>query len=996
MKKMFFALLSFLICIDIFAADVVLDKARALYESGLYSQAMNLLLNHPQYGNDPLVDGYVVLCAQKQHSRGYENMVETYLDRNAGCSLAIEVRKELAFDLFDRQDYAGALKELESMSMSYYPKKQHAEYMFKKGYCYYKLESYSAAIFEFDKVGRLPINDYTAPSQYVAGYINYGDSQFRTALTYFERSAKDERFEAISNYYIINCKYELDDYDFVISKGVEMLENNKTPQERKAHLARIISESYLVKGDKASARSYYEMSHDDSVKTRADFFYAGSLLYVTGDYQQAVENFNSMPEKTDSLGQVAWYQSALCYIQLKNKVAALDAFKNASGLYYDRKITEDAHFNYAKLAFDLNGDTSVFADYIRTYSDKVRGEMIYSYMALTALADKDYQSAIDAYDRIDVLAGQEKNNYIHANYLRGAELLSKGAYRKSTQCMKAVTYYTERTDLVNQLARFGLAEAYYRDGRYVEAKDQFSDLYNTSGLYGLEQGKQLAYNVAYAYFKMENYPDAKRWFTVYMNDGGKDTYQDAMLRCADCDFAAKAYAPAAEGYEAYIARFSDLNDIYPYYQAALCYGLSSTEHSKKWREVAKLLEKKVAILSKVKAADPSAPMYAEAMLELGKTLSTQKKNKEALAVLEDMVSRAPASVAVAQAMLEIGTLKRNASDIEGALASYKTVVEKMEATSLADDALLAIESIYQSQNAPQKYIKYLESIGRGSSKTEEEKEDMYFNAAQQIFFADNYPAAINAFTDYMQSYPKSAKTASALYYIGESYRYQGDKEQACDAYAKVIGIPGNQHMENALRNHAALNYSMENFTAALASYSALYSAVSTQQKKLDAASGCVRSAFRDKNYAQAVQWASKDEIDACTNEALKREMSMIKAKSLLASSQRDEAFAQLAVLARDPKSVEGAEAAYMIIQDCYDKADFEAVKEKVYALSDSGTRQQYYLAKAFILLGDSFAEQGKLKQAQATFQSIADGYKDDARITEEIRMRLDKLAENNQ
>ena len=84
-----------------------------------------------------------------------------------------------------------------------------------------------------------------------------------------------------------------------------------------------------------------------------------------------------------------------------------------------------------------------------------------------------------------------------------------------------------------------------------------------------------------------------------------------------------------------------------------------------------------------------------------------------------------------------------------------------------------------------------------------------------------------------------------------------------------------------------------------------------------------------------------------------------------------------------------------MIQDCFDKGEFTEVENKVYAFSDSGSGQTYWLAKAFILLGDSFAERGELKQAKATFESVRDGYtpagKDDD-VLDNVRMRLEKLS----
>lgn len=92
----------------------------------------------------------------------------------------------------------------------------------------------------------------------------------------------------------------------------------------------------------------------------------------------------------------------------------------------------------------------------------------------------------------------------------------------------------------------------------------------------------------------------------------------------------------------------------------------------------------------------------------------------------------------------------------------------------------------------------------------------------------------------------------------------------------------------------------------------------------------------------------------------------------------------------------GAEAAYMLILDSYDKGEFEAVETKVYAFADAGSNQTYWLAKSFIVLGDSYVDKGNLKQARATFESVRDGYKPSAAdddVIDNVRIRLTKLEE---
>lgn len=983
--KFLFSLV-FLCCAAPFcdAADGDLEKAESLYASGLYAGSLNILQRLPGYGNDPMIDGYASLCAQKLHLDGYRETASAYLERYPESRLTDAVRLETALDYFDTNEYEVALAAFNALDKDGTQVPERAEFHFKKGYCQYRTGDTRSALGEFSTVESLVLNDYTSPSRYCTGYILYRDGNFAEAVPWFEKASADERFAPIAKYYIVNCHYELKDFAFVVDKGVEMF-NTDVPKDRKDHLARIISESFLVLGDKKSAREYFDKADEGEMKTRADLFYAGSLMYATGDWKNAVENYEQMPEKTDSLGQIALYNTALAYINLKNKVAALDSFKGAAALTYDAKMTEDAMFNYAKLSFDLNGDTSVFADYLRKYSDSVRGEKIYSYMALASLANKDWQSAIDFYDKIDMLTGPERNNYVHANYLRGAELLENGSYRQAIQCMKAVTYYAPKNDRVNQLARYALGEAYYRNRQYGESCGQFVELYNASALYGMPQAEMLSYSAAYSYLRNGDYIQAGKWFDVYVRDGGKSCRKDALTRKADCFFAQNLYKEAAETYAEVMNSYPDGDDLYVCYQCAVASGLTK-----------ELKKNKLQILENVRKAKTSTPYYAQVMFELGKTQSEKKMTSAALESFQTIVDSLPGDAYAAKALLEIGTLKRNSKDVEGALAAYKTVVEKMPASGCGDDALLAIESIYQSQNSPDKYLAYIEQIGKGETKTDEQRQAMLFSSAEQLFYSDQWQQALAAFDNIIKTYPGTVYAVQSWYYTGECYRCLGDKEHSCDAYAVVIADTSSVRKEDATARFARLNLELENFDTARNSYRSLLTLASTPATLSSARVGLMRSAYKAKDYQSALEGAELVQIDTVAGAVVKRESKMLQARSLLATSRRDEAFAVLGKLSDEPASAEGAEACYMLIQDSFDKADFESVEKKVYAFGDSGTTQQYWLARSFIVLGDSYAEQGRMKQAEATFQSIADGYRGDDEIASEVAVRLDKIKEMKQ
>ena len=206
--------------------------------------------------------------------------------------------------------------------------------------------------------------------------------------------------------------------------------------------------------------------------------------------------------------------------------------------------------------------------------------------------------------------------------------------------------------------------------------------------------------------------------------------------------------------------------------------------------------------------------------------------------------------------------------------------------------------------------------------------------------------------------------------------------------------------EGAVREMSLLRYSelsakLRRYDDAYRGYSQLFESALIPQNKSTAVAGMMRTAFRDRKYSEALRSVELVRGDSGTDGALRTEAAYIEAKSLLALSRRDEAMQAFKALAAFPKTEYGAEASYILIQDCYDRGDFDAVEQMVYAFSDSGTSRQYWLAKSFIVLGDTFVEKGNLEQARATFESVKDGYNpqkpDD--VHDNVTMRLKKLAE---
>ncbi len=915
---------------------------------------------------------------------GHKAELEQFLNDNPQSVLAPQIIYAYALNCFDDRDYIAASSYFNRLHTAQLREDQTNEFLFKKAYTALENERLWEAMMRFKDLERRPASDYTAPARYALGYIEYELKKFKDALRWFEMAAVDERFTEIADYYIMECRFMLKDYFYVTTNGDRMYES--VAKERKPHLARIISEAWLVMDNPDEAKRFYELcvSNGNVPESRSDWFYSGSVLYEVGDYEGAVESFNKMWHRSDSIGQVANYHLAYSYIQLKNKVAALTAFKDAAEVMYDDKITENAYFNWAKLAFDINSDTSVFNDYIRKYPAKEQEDRINSYIAVAALHDKDYEGAVNAYDKIDELDDDMVSNYVKANYLRANQLISAGSYRSAIPCLKAAAYYSDKKSRLNQLSRYWLAESYFRNEQYDEAIEAFTELYNTSALYGRPESYLMTYNIAYSYFMKGDYYPAMKWFDEYLVDYKAEFKKEALLRKADCFFIEKRYKSACEAYDLVLKDYFDVNDIYPYYQAAISYGF------------AKDPDEKIRLLWNVMKASPDAEFYPEALFELGRSYVSRDEDDKAFKCFSKLADTVKDSTFVARAYIELGSISRNQSQYNEALGYYKTVVEQMPLSGYAEDALAAIESIYQTKNAPEEYLAYIDGIGKGGTKTEDEKEAMIFNAAEQIFLSENYQKALISLQQYLDKYPDGSNAYKADFYMAESYRSLSKFEQACDSYRNVIEKGEGSFVEISMLNFSDLSYRMEKWEDAYGGYSSLYQSALLESNKRSAAIGMMRSSFKAHNWNETVRSADRILDGEGFDAQVKMEARYDKAKAYLATSRRDEAYGIFEDMAKDPSSAYGAEAAYLLILDSYDKGEFEAVEEKVYALSDAGTGQVYWLAKSFIVLGDSFVERDEYEQAKATFESVRDGYTpsgsgDD--VVDGVEMRLKKLAE---
>lgn len=968
-------------------------RIKELYENDMYvsvqSEAAEIMR---EYGDDIPdyirmdVEAYSVFSAIHLKQKDVDGLVASFGERYPHSPQLSIIKFYHSVYYFEAGDYGRSLAILRAVENKYLSKSQRWEYMFNKAYCNMRVGDTDEAMAGYKQIISLGNSPYKGVSSYHLGYLYYIKEEFSDAIKVFKGLEKNHEYSNLSKYYISESYFMMKNYQEAIRYGESVYKELEGDLKLKS--VRILSQSYYELNQPKEAKRYLEMYSSQSEHlSRKDSFYAGVVSYTLKSYYAAIDAFSKVTTQSDSLAQYGYLYLGNCYLEIKNKVNAMGAFKEAASMNYDRTVQEEAHFLYAKLAFDLNSSITPFNDYMKNYPSSDRGDEINNYIATSYLQNKNFKEAIDALNKVGHLTPEMVLNLQKASFFRAMQLLDMNSYRASVDYFKISIDNSAYNQPLSMLAKFWLGEAYYRMGEFDKAISTTKALIENRSFTATDEYPMALFNMGYSHFNKDNYAEARGWFEKYLNltPSKRNKTLEARTRLADCYFMEKDYERASEIFEDVSLKTFSRDDIYATYMGALSFGLISQP------------QKKITMLRSIITDKPDSKFYHSTMYELGRTYVQEEEYNEAIDCFNLLLQDKKDSTYYTKSLLELGMIHSNLSKHNQALEYFMTLVEKYPLSSDVPSALAGIESVYQLLNKPEEYLAYLEKVGMSSVKSADEREQMLFNSAEQLFLAEKYSEALNSLNSFIEKYPEGSKISQAYFYQAESYKKIGKPEFAADAYLKVMSTGEGAFVELATLYYGKIELELEVYDKAAFAFESLEGIAKFENNKFEALLGKMRAYYGMKSYEKAIPAANAVAASGLSDTDIMREVNYKKAKAYLSLGQRDNAMPLFEKLAKEYTSAEGAESAYQLILHAYEEGDFEKVENLVYAFSDAGTPHMYWLAKSFIVLGDSFAERDEWEQAKATFESVKEGYapaKEHDDVLEQVELRLSKLNKN--
>ncbi len=858
---------------------------------------------------------------------------------------------------------------------------QRNDFRFKNGHSHFMIGNYDIAKrYFFDIKDQSSV--YYNPAQYYYGHIAYEEENYETALRSFNKLVDDNNFGPIVPYYITHIYHKQKKYNELLEIAPQLLED--ASPRRKAEIARLIGDAYYSQSNYEKAIEYLEkyISKTRDPITEDDYYQLAYAYYSINDYENAIRNFERIIRGDNKMAQNAYYLLADCYIKTGNKRSAINAFKAAYEMDFIPEITQDALFNYAKLAYQLsyspfNESIISFQRYIDKYPNSPRINKAYEYLIDLYLTTNNYRDAISSMEKIELNTPNLRKAYQRITYYRGIELFNNTDYETAINYFRRSMQYPEN-NIINAQCIYWIAEANFRMGNYDKAINKYNKFLITPGAFSLKEYNKAYYDLGYAYFNIERFENAITQFRKFISEGTDNNrlLNDAYLRLADSYFITNNYSNAIDYYDRAINK--GIFDVdYAVFQKATAFGATGNYR-----------EKERALLQFIREY-PQSSYIAEAKYELANTYMNIDNQRQALSYYLSIKNDHPNSRFVKSAILKKGLIYYNDFEDEKALEQLKYVIDNYPGTEQAQEALQTMRNVYVNLDRVDEFIKYKEDIGI-SDMTAAEQDSLMFSAAENRYMKGNCENAVESFKNYLDNFPDGIFSLDANYYSAECYYRLNDDINALRGYEYVAEKPKNRFMENAVRRAANINYELENYSRALKFYQQLKEVAEHRELLGEARIGIMRCLYNIERFDEAVNAAKLVLESDNIRDGIVQEANLIIGNAYKINNEMDTAKPYFEKAAGVVNNEMAAEAKYNIALINFRKGNYDKCEELIFDYVNKITAYEYWLAKMFLLLADNYIEKDNIFQAKHTLQSIVDNY-DGPEIVDIAQRRLDEI-----
>jgi len=917
--------------------------------------------------------------------------LKTYLQTYPYTTFADEVNFMQGVLQVEKGHYKQGLKIFEPIELHALTRPHQADYSFYRGYAYLMLQEYQRASIYFGYLAKSE-NRYTARSAYYYAYCMYKLEQYDKALPALLELESDPAYSKTVPYYIVQIYYAQSNYEEAATRAEKLLaENPDSPNNAELH--RILGEMGYARKDYQAAVEHltqYKQTAEEQQQEllRNDLYMLGAAQYSLGNYDAAVAALKQVKQLPDTISEATCLTMGNAYLQLNQPEQAKLSYKAAASYQLTPRITEEASYNYTLCTYQsssaLGESVTAFNDFLRQFPNSRYEEKIYQLLSDALMQSKNYAAAIATLDSMPNPSPKLKQTKQYLRYQLGADNFLQGKMKQSAEWTTEVINHAKESDKYTTEAYYLRAEANYRLRNYSECERDLNAFFGRSDARKSDNYVIARYLQGYCYFSQEQYSKARNAFMTYIDAAlaTEPTYADALNRIGDCYFNARDFQSAIK-YYAQVSKLQAAGADYALFQRGYALGL---QH--KYNE-------KIKVLNELVKRYPRSDYADDGLYEIARAELQQDDERAAISTYDQLLASYPHSTLARKASLERAMLYRNLHETDKAITAYRQTIEKYPATEEAYTALDALQALYVEAGRVDEYIAYTKKLTRMNMNVTTQEDSLLYAAAEMQYMQAAYQKATVSLTNYITQYCAGGRyCTSARYYLADSYYRLGKTSEALTHYAVLAEMNANPYQEEATTRVAEICYDKGDYAAALEAFYRMHALSSSRENTNIARLGILRCTQRLGRYQATIDVADQILKDTPLADEVREEALFCRAKAYVGMGQWTKAQPDLQTLSAEVRTAQGAESKYLLAQSYFEQQLLDEAESEIMAFTQMNTSQQYWLARALILLSDINNVRGDNFQARQYLLVLKQNYTakgDDipARIQERLAL-LDK------
>ena len=908
-----------------------------------------------------------------------EVQVDRFVRNHAEHPKAQLIYADLGKYYYEGGDYEQAIGYLEKALQTAGGNSKRLETLYRLGMSYYNTQKLDQALPYLDQVKTEADFANAADASFFAGVINYKQNRYRQAYDDFLRIENHPYYKNEAPNWIVSSLYQLKDFDKLLTYGERLLSQQRT-NANLDDVALYVAEVQYEKGDyEAAVKAYdrYKRMKRGGLPATVALHYGHSQFRVN-NFAGAIETMKNVAPGKDSVAQYASYLVGISYLQVGNPNFALTAFDNAARLAFNPLVQEEAAYNHAKVQLELgNYDQAIgeLREYLRKYPGNKNEDEVSQLIAEAYSGSNNSAGAIAYIENLRKRTPKINATYQRLTYNQGVNEINTEQYAAAIASFDKSLKYPVDPELFTA-ATFHKAEAYSAQQKYDEAKPIYQQLVKNpdAGLYG----RKSLYALGYAFYNQKKYGEALPYFKDFTaNIGGMSPQmiEDGYVRLADSYLALKRYPEAINTYEQ-VTRNGKVDNDYSLFQKGRSYVYMNREMEA--RRQFELLTTQY----------PASRYVDDALFQLADIDFQNDNFQQSVRSFTRLINEKPKSFLIPAALLRRAQSYFNIQVYEEAINDFRRILQEFPSSPSASSALEGIQESYSAVGRPEEFSQIL-AIVRKNNPGNTKLDDVEFDNARNLFYAEKYPQAIQALQEYLQTYSQSKNQYDARYFLGAAYEKTDQTQRALQYYAQVVQENRSNYVAAAAQKSAELEIARGNFASAVGNFKVLLRNAENKKEQTIAWIGLMDTYYALKSYDSTLYYASQvinvgNIVPGGLGKAQLYQGKVPYERGGYAKALEE--FRKLAVTSKDEY---GAQAKYWIAMIQFREKKYAEAEATVFELSKEFEGIDYWRVRSFILLADVYMGMNEKAQAKATLQSIIENSED----AEAVSLAQLKMAE---